>query len=235
MDKDIEKLINVGGSTASETAHLTRRIKALEPKLAEIKPYAATIAANKALLNDTLTLLGELRALAAPATAAGFDAKRAEILEALDKMRTAGAVPLGMIKDGLASAQANAIATLNAIVTNGFVLPADVTAAQTAIDALTVSLTDAKVLVDLNDQVASDTIKSIDGILQGTRSEISDIESEARQELSKKVDDARSYYARIMTNLSLSLDAAIGLTTVMNDSLNPEGPIDTGTVVDFMA
>jgi len=235
MDKDIAKLLAGGASTTSETAHLTRRLAALTPSLAALEPFAARTAANESLLKSVIDGLGELSALADPSTAADFDAKRTAILILLDKMQTAGTPPLGMIHDGLRQARTDAVAALEGIVTNGFAAPADVTAAVDAIDALSVTLTDRLTLVELAAETAANGVSALNEVKVRVESEIRDIEAAARAELSKKVADAQSYYGRILTSLSLSLDGAISLTASFADSINPEGPPQTGTVIDYLA
>lgn len=235
LNKDIATLQSGGTSTEGETAHLRRRITSAGAKIAELEPYATRTAANESLVKSTLDRLSELTALADPSTSADFDAKLQETLDILDKIQTAGNTPAGMVNDGLRTLRASTVAGLQAIVTNGFATPADVTSVTDAVNTLALALTDGLVMVELASDTATNAVTSFKRIKSEAEAKVLEIELAAKDALTKKIEDARDYYGRILSSLSYSLDAAVNLTGVLNESFNHDLKPQTGTMLDYLA
>jgi hypothetical protein len=234
LDKDIATLQDGGATTPGETAHLTRRIASATAKLAELEPYATRTSANKALVNATLDAIAEMSALADPTTLAEFEAKRAQVLDILDRIQTSGNLPVGMVNDGLKKLRGDTIASIEGIVTNDFLAQADIDVAVATLDALTVTMTDGLTLVELANDTAQNSVAALAEIKRSTEAELLVYEGEAKAALEKKIEDARDYYGRILSSLSYSLDSAVALTGAMNGILNPEKPPESGTMLDFI-
>src|SRR5918999_4861482 len=118
-----------GGDSAGKTALLRVKVTGLERDLTAAKEYNALVTRNQANVEYALDRLSELRDLAGSSTVAEFDAKRAEVLDTLDKLRTAVSFTLG-VPDGLREAKADGLADLAGIEHNGFATADDVSAAQ---------------------------------------------------------------------------------------------------------
>ena len=216
-----------------KTALLRVKANRLERELEETKAYSATVKTNRLTVKDLQDQLDELRALADPTTTAEFDSKRAEVLETLDKLLTARPGRLGA-PDGLADAKADGLAAIEAILTNNFTTAADVQAAQDAIDAVRSDLDGSLTIIEINNTLSVNLIKTVDRSLDQAKLKIDDIEIAERK---KQIDEIQELHARtatILTTISFAFEAAQAFTDSLQNSLLPR-EIEPGSVLNLFA
>ncbi len=129
LDKDLQALLADDDGTAGQTAHLRIKIHRFDLELARVGAYRVRVTNNRENIKTVQLLLTDLRALADPTTVADFDAKRDDVLEILEKLRTAGISFIGA-PDKLRQTKASAIAAIEGIVHNNFATQADIDAAR---------------------------------------------------------------------------------------------------------
>lgn len=217
-----------------KTALLRVKANRLERELEETKAFSATVKTNRLTVKDLQDQLDELRALADPTTTAEFDSKRAEVLETLDKLLTARPGRLGA-PDGLADAKADGLAAIEAILTNNFATAADVQAAQDAIDAVRSDLDGSLTIIEINNTLSVNLIKTVDRSLDQAKLKIDDIEIAERK---KQIDEIQALHARtatILTTISFAFEAAQAFTDALAQSTLLPREIEPGSVLNLFA
>lgn len=216
------------------TALLRVKASRLERELAEAKDYKAVVTGNRLTVKDTLDQLEALRALADPASVTDFEAKRSEVLETLDKLRTAEASRLGA-PDGLRQAKADGLAEIEAIVTNDFATAADIQAAQDAIDGVAATFTRSLSILEVNQVLASNLVKSVDRVLDEARLKIDDITIAERKAQIDKIQALQQRTATILTSVSLAFEAAQYMSDFIAQNTVLPQEIEPGSVLNLFA
>jgi len=217
-----------------KTALLRIKASRLERELEETKAFSATVKTNRLTLKDLQDQLDELRALADPTTVAEFDSKRAEVLQSLDKLRSATPGRLGA-PDGLAAAKADGLAAIEAIVTNGFATAPDIQAAQDAIDAVRSDLDGSLAIVEINNTLSVNLIKTVDRSLDQAKLKIDDIEIAERKKQIDEIQELRDRTAQILTTISFAFEAAQAFTDSLAESTILPREIEPGSVLNLFA
>ncbi len=233
LDKEIEAFQD-DDFGRGKTALLRVKATRLDRELAEAKAYKTVVASNRLTVKDALDQLDALRALADPASVTEFEAKRSELLETLDKLRTATTSRLGA-PDGLRQAKADGLAAIEAIVTNGFATPADIQAAQDTIDGLAADLTESLSIVEINQDLTTNLIKSVDRSLDEARLKIDDIEIAERKQQIDKIQALQERTATILTSVSLAFEGAQALSDFIAQSTVLPREIEPGSVLNLFA
>ncbi len=217
-----------------KTALLRVKASRLERELAEAKDYKTLVASNRLTVMDALGQLEALRDLADPANVSAFEAKRSEVLETFDKLRTAAPGRLGA-PDGLRQAKAEGLAEIEAIVTNDFATAADVQAAQDAIDGVAGTFNQSLPIVEINQVLATNLIESVDRSLDEARLKIDDITIAERKAQIDKIQALQDRTATILTSISLAFEGAQYMSDFItrNTVLAPE--IGPGSVLNLFA
>ncbi len=217
-----------------KTALLRVKASRLERELAEAKDYKTVVASNRLTVMDALGQLEALRALADSASVTAFEDKRSEVLETLDKLRTAAPGRLGA-PDGLRQAKAEGLAEIEAIVTNDFASAADIQAAQDTIDGVAGTFTRSLPIVEINQVLAANLIESVDRSLDEARLKIDDITIAERKAQIDKIQALQERTATILTSISLAFEGAqymsdfIAQNTVLAQEIGP------GSVLNLFA
>ncbi len=217
-----------------KTALLRVKASRLERELEEVKAYSATVKTNRLTVKDLQNQLDELRALADPTTVAEFDSKRAEVLQSLDKLLSATPGRLGA-PDGLAATKADGLAAIEAIVTNDFASAADVQAAQDAIDAVRSDLDGSLAIIEINNTLSVNLIKTVDRSLDQAKLKIDDIEIAERKKQIDEIQALRDRTAQILTNISFAFEAAQALTDSLAESTLLPREVEPGSVLNLFA
>ena len=215
----------------AKTVRLRLKAASLERDLELARASKSVVSSNRLTAKDLVTQLGELQSLADPGTVSEFEAKRTEVLETLDKLRSATGFILGA-PDGLADTKSNGLAAIEAIVTNSFATQTDIDTAQDSIDTVIDELNASLTILEINQDIATNTISSKDRVLGQVDREISDIQSAER---SKSIDEIRALEqetANVLTNISLSFEGSRFLTQYVADSLSPQ-TIEPGSVLNL--
>jgi hypothetical protein len=216
----------------AKTALLRIKAARLDRVLVQAKAIKEVVSSNRLTVKDALTQLTELRALADPATVTEFDAKRTELLETLDKLRTTFPNHLGA-PDGLADAKTGGIADIEAIVHNGFATAPDIQAAQDTIDSVTADLSASLTNIEINQDIATNTINSADRSLGEAQLKIDDITIAERKKQIDKIQELQDQTARILTNVSLAFENAQFLTDSIAQNTVLPREIEPGSVLNL--
>ena len=233
LNKEIEAFQDDDFGRA-KTALLRIKAARLQRELAEAQDYKTAVTSNRLTVKDTLDQLDALRALADPASVTAFEAKRTEVLETLDKLRTATASRLGA-PDGLGQAKADGLAAIEAITTNDFATAADIQAAQDAIDVVAAEFGQSLSILEVNQGLATNLVKSVDRVLDEARLKIDDITIAERKAQIDKIQALQERTATILTSVSLAFEAAqymsdfIAQNTVLPQKIGP------GSVLNLFA
>jgi hypothetical protein len=233
LDKEIEAFQDDDFGRA-RTALLRVKATRLDRELAEAKAYKEVVTSNRLTVKDALTQLDDLRALADATTVTEFEAKRGEVLETLDKLRTATTSRLGA-PDGLRQAKADGLTAIEAIVTNGFATPADVQAAQDAIDGVSADFTQSLSIVEINQDLATNLINSVDRSLDEARLKIDDITIAERKQQIDKIQALHKRTATILTGVSLAFEGAQVLSDFIAQNTVLPQQIEPGSVLNLFA
>ena len=233
LERFNERVAEFQDSNFGEAKTVRLRLKAasLERDLELARASKAVVSSNRLTVQDLVTQLGELQSLADPGTVSEFEAKRTEVLETLDKLRAATGSILGA-PDGLVDAKSNGLAAIEGIVTNSFATQTDIDTAQDSIDTVVDELNASLTILEINQDIATNTISSKDRVLGQVDREISDIQSAER---SKSIDEIRALEqetANVLTNISLSFEGSRFLTQYVADSLSPQ-TIEPGSVLNL--
>ena len=217
----------------AKTVRLRLKAASLERDLELARAAKSVVSSNRLTVQDLVTQLGELQSLADPGTVSEFEAKRTEVLETLDKLRAATGTVLGA-PDGLVSAKANGLAAIEGIVTNSFATQTDIDTAQdsigTVVDELNASLT----ILEINQDIATNTISSKDRVLGDVNREIDAIKSAERSKSIDEIQALEQETANVLSNISLSFEASRFLTQYVADNLSPP-TIEPGSVLNLFA
>jgi hypothetical protein len=216
-----------------KTALLRVKATRLGRELAEVKDYNATVATNRQTVKDLLDQLEELRGLADPTSVADFETKQAAVLDSLDRLRTATTHRLGA-PDGLADTKAEGLAAIEGIVTNNFTSAADIQAAQDAIDILSADLDGALTIIEINNTLSANLIKTVDRSLDEANLKIDDIEIAERKKQIDEIQALRDRTAQSLTSISFAFEAAQALTDALAQSTLPQ-EIEPGSVLNLFA
>lgn len=233
LDKEIEAFQD-GDFGRGKTALLRVKATRLDRELAEAKAYKKVVASNRLTVKDALDQLDALRALADPASVTEFEAKRTELLETLDKLRTATASRLGA-PDGLRQAKADGLAAIEAIVTNGFATAADIQAAQDAIDGVAADFTQSLSILEINQDLTAILVKSADRSLDEARLKIDDIVIAERKQQIDKIQALQKRTATILTSVSLAFEGAQALTDFIAQNTVLPQEVEPGSVLNLFA
>ncbi|MDH3594024.1 MAG: hypothetical protein OEU09_05045 [Rhodospirillales bacterium] len=233
LDKEIEAFQD-DDFGRGKTALLRVKATRLDRELAEAKAYKTVVASNRLTVKDALDQLDALRALADPASVSEFEAKRSELLETLDKLRTATTSRLGA-PDGLRQAKADGLAAIEAIVTNDFATPADIQAAQDTIDGLAADFTESLSIVEINQDLTTNLVKSVDRSLDEARLKIDDIEIAERKQQIDKIQALQERTATILTSVSLAFEGAQALSDFIAQNTVLPQEIEPGSVLNLFA
>ncbi len=233
LDKEIEAFQD-DDFGRGKTALLRVKATRLDRELAEAKAYKTVVTSNRLTAKDALDQLDALRALADPASVSEFEAKRSELLETLDKLRTADASRLGA-PDGLRQAKADGLAAIEAIVTNDFATGADIQAAQDAIDGLAADFTQSLSILEINQDLTAILVKSADRSLDEARLKIDDIEIAERKQQIDKIQALQERTATILTSVSLAFEGAQALSDYITQNTVLPREIEPGSVLNLFA
>ena len=217
---------------AGKTALLKVKSTRLERELEDLNAYKATVSTNRLTVDDILEGLTELSGLADPGSLTEFEAKRAQVLEALDKLRTAFASRFGA-PDGLRSAKAEGIDAISGIVTNDFANATDIQNAQDTIDGLSATLTTASTILESNQDSATGLINSAERGLGDAKRAIDEIVNAERRAKIDEIQAEREKTARLLTNISLAFETnqAFGAYVAQSTVLAPG--TDPGSVLNL--
>ena len=218
----------------AKTALLRVKSARLERELAAAKDFEAVITTNRLLVKQGLDELETLRALADPASEAEFEAQRSQLLDTLDRLRTAVTSSLAA-PDGLAEAKTDGLARIEAIVTNGFATAADIQAAQDAIDEVSAQFTTALSIVDINKSIATNTAASKSRVLDQLKLEIDDITIAERKEQIDRIQALEEKTARVLTSLSLAFEGSQSLADYVAENTVLQKEIPPGSVLNLFA
>jgi hypothetical protein len=233
LDKEIEAFQD-DDFGRGKTALLRVKAARLDRELAEAKAYKEVVTSNRLTTKDALDQLDALRALADPASVTAFEAKRSELLETLDKLRTATASRLGA-PDGLRQAKADGLAAIEAIVTNDFATAADIEAAQDAIDGVAADFTQSLSILEINQDLTTNLVKSMDRSLDEARLKIDDIEIAERKQQIDQIQALQERTATILTSVSLAFEGAQVLSDFITQSTVLPREIEPGSVLNLFA
>jgi hypothetical protein len=233
LDKEIEAFQD-DDFGRGKTALLRVKAARLDRELAEAKAYKEVVTSNRLTAKDALDQLAELRALADPASVTAFEAKRSELLETLDKLRTATASRLGA-PDGLGRAKADGLAAIETIVTNDFATAADIEAAQDAIDVVAADFTQSLSILEINQDLTTNLVKSMDRSLDEARLKIDDIEIAERKQQIDQIQALQERTATILTSVSLAFEGAQVLSDFITQSTVLPREIEPGSVLNLFA
>lgn len=233
LNKEIEAFQDDDFGRA-KTALLRIKAARLQRELAEAQDYKTAVTSNRLTVKDTLDQLDALRALADPASVTAFEAKRTEVLETLDKLRTATASRLGA-PDGLGQAKADGLAAIEAIVTNDFATAADIQAAQDAIDAVAVEFGQSISILEVNQGLATNLVKSVDRVLDEARLKIDDITIAERKQQIDKIQELQERTATILTTVSLAFEGAQYMSDFITQNTVLPQKIEPGSVLNLFA
>lgn len=233
LNKEIEAFQDDDFGRA-KTALLRIKAARLERELAEVQDYKTVVASNRLTVKDTLDQLDALRALADPASVTAFEAKRTEVLETLDKLRTATASRLGA-PDGLGQAKADGLAAIEAIATNDFATAADIQAAQDAIDAVAAEFGQSLSILEVNQGLATNLVKSVDRVLDEARLKIDDITIAERKQQIDKIQELQERTATILTTVSLAFEGAQYMSDFVTQNTVLPQEIEPGSVLNLFA
>ena len=217
-----------------KTALLRVKAGRLERQLAEAKDYKEVVTGNRLNVKAALDQLEALRALADPASVTAFEDKRSEVLETLDKLRTAAPGRLGA-PDGLRQAKAEGLAEIEAIVTNDFATAADIQAAQDAIDGVADAFTRSLPIVEINQGLAANLIESVDRSLDEARLKIDDITIAERKAQIDKIQALQERTATILTSISLAFEGAQYMSDFISQNTVLPREIGPGSVLNLFA
>lgn len=213
----------------SKTILLRAKAVRTEKALELSKVFDAYASSNRETVKDLLDQLAEIRALADPSTQADFDAKKAQVLDTLDKVQGANVSGLGA-PDGLAALKAQALATVQGLSAAD---AASAAAAQTAIDGLTVDFTAKLAIVELNRDAAKILVTSQTRVLADLNAEITDIETTQRTAEIAEIEALQEDLGRIFGNLSLAFEASTGITDFITENTILPRELDPGSVVNL--
>lgn len=233
LNKEIEAFQDDDFGRA-KTALLRVKAARLERALAEAQDYKTVVTGNRETVKVALDQLDALRALADPASATAFEAKRSEVLESLDKLRTATASPLGA-PDGLRQAKAEGLAAIEAIVTNDFATAADIQSAQDAIDAVAAELGQSLSILEVNQGLATNLVRSVDRSLDEARLKIDDITIAERKQQIDKIQALQERTATILTSVSLAFEGAQFMSDFIAQNTILPQEITPGSVLNLFA
>ena len=233
LNKEIEAFQDDDFGRA-KTALLRIKAARLQRELAEAQDYKTAVTSNRLTVKDTLDQLDALRALADPASVTAFEAKRTEVLETLDKLRTATASRLGA-PDGLGQAKADGLAAIEAIATNDFATAADIQAAQDAIDAVAAEFGQSLSILEVNQGLATNLVKSVDRVLDEARLKIDDITIAERKQQIDKIQELQERTATILTTVSLAFEGAQYMSDFVTQNTVLPQEIEPGSVLNLFA
>ncbi len=233
LNKEIEAFQDDDFGRA-KTALLRVKAARLERALAEAQDYKSVVTGNRQTVKDALDQLDALRALADPASATAFEAKRSDVLETLDKLRTATASPLGA-PDGLRQAKADGLAAIEAVVTNDFATAADIQGAQDAIDAVAAELGQSLSILEVNQGLATNLVRSVDRSLDEARLKIDDITIAERKQQIDKIQALQERTATILTSVSLAFEGAQFMSDFIAQNTILPQEITPGSVLNLFA
>jgi hypothetical protein len=231
FNKEIEEFQNTEFGKA-KTALLRVKAKRLENTLGIAKEFKKFAVTNRQTVKDILDQLGELRALADPGTAAEFDAKRGELLESIEKLKTANVTGLGA-PDGLIDLKPESTADLEGIVHNDFATADDIANTQAVIDGLTTQYSDKLEILELNQDIATTLVNSKDRVLAEVRYKIDDIEIAERKAQIDRIQALQDELARTFTAISLSFEGSQNLADFVNQGAVLDREPEPGSVLNL--
>jgi hypothetical protein len=215
----------------SQTALLRAKATRLEKGLEAAEAFKAYASTNRQAVRDLLDQFVELRNLADPATQAEFEAKRAQVLDTIDKLLTANTSGLGA-PDGLRTLKAQALAAVGGYsAADG----ASATAAQTSIDSLTLSFTTKLEILELNQDGATTLVKSRTRVLGKLRAQIEDIEIKARASEIDKIKKKQEELGQLFGTLSLAFEGSKHLTKFVADNTVLTRELEPGSILNLFA
>lgn len=231
-----ERVTAFQGSDFGESKTALLRIEAagLRRDLEEARDTKAVVSSNRLTVEDLFDQLTELRDLADSSTVTEFEAKRDEVLDTLDKLRTTATSPL-TAPDGLSGAKADGLAAIEGIVTNGFAGAADIQSAQDAIDGVTADLESSHTILEINQELLADTITSKDRVLGDTELTIDAIKSDELQGDVDRIQALEEETANVLSNISLSFEASQILTSFVAENTVLPREIEPGSVLNLFA
>ena len=215
----------------AKTVRLRLKAASLERDLELARAAKSVVSSNRLTVKDLVTQLDELRSLADPGTVSEFEAKRTEVLETLDKLRAATGTILGA-PDGLVGAKSNGLAAIEGIVTNSFATQADIDTVQDSIDTVVDELNASLTILEINQDIATNTISSKDRVLGQIDREIDAIQSAERSKSIDEIQALEQETANVLSNISLSFEASRFLTQYVADNLSPQ-TIEPGSVLNL--
>ena len=231
IDKLNAEIEQLRGSDFGRAQTVLLRAKAVrtEKALELSKVFDAYASSNRETLKDLLDQLAELRTLADPGTQAGFDAKKTQVLDTLDKVLGANVSGLGA-PDGLAALKTQALTAVQGLSAAD---PASATAAQSAIDTLTLDFTAKLEIVELNRDAAKTLVSSQTRVLGELNAEIADIETTQRNKEIAEIEALRENLGRIFGGLSLAFEGSTGISDYIAESTILRKELDPGSVVNL--
>jgi hypothetical protein len=233
FNKEIEKF-QKSDFGRSKTALLRIKAKRLENALSLASTYKTYAVTNRQTVKDILDQLAELRALADPNTVAEFDAKRAEALDSIEKLRTSDLTGLGA-PEGLVDLKPQAEAVIEGIVHNNFATADDITNAQTTIDSLSLEFTGKLEILELNQDIATTLVNSKDRVLAEVTIKIDDIEIAERKQAIDRIQAREAELSRIFTAFSLAFEGSQFLNDFITNNTVFDPEPEPGSVLNLFA
>lgn len=217
-----------------KTALLKIKAARLKRALEEAQGLETVATTNRLTVKDVLDQLSDLRSLADSSTVTEFDAKRTEILDNIDKLRTTTSSRFAA-PDGLRDTKADATADLEGIVHNNFATAGDIQAAQDTIDSLTTTLTGKLAILEINQDIATNMVASLGRTFSEVDLKIEDIEIAERKRQIDKIKDLQDELARIFTAFSLAFEGSQFLSDFVARGAVLERRPDPGSVLNLFA
>ncbi len=183
-----------------------------------------------------LDQLGDMRALADPSTVAEFEANLDAVLETLDKLRTAVTATnqLGA-PDDLGETKQDGLADIEAIVHNNFATAADIQDVQDTIDNVAADLSASLTIIEINRDIATNTVASADRSLGEAKFKIDEIVVAERKRQIDKIQELHEQTARILTSVSLAFEAAQFMSDYIAQNTVLPQKIEPGSVLNLFA
>ena len=235
LDKEIQAFqdSNFG---QGKTALLRIKVARLERQLEAANAFKEIVTSNRLTTRDLLDQLGEMRALADPSTVAEFEAKQDAVLETLDKLRTAVTATnqLGA-PDDLGKTKQGGLTDIEAIVHNNFATAADIQDVQDTIDNVAADLSASLTIIEINRDIATNTVASADRSLGEAKFKIDEIVVAERKRQIDKIQELHEQTARILTSVSLAFEAAQFMSDYIAQNTVLPQKIEPGSVLNLFA
>ncbi len=131
-------------------------------------------------------------------------------------------------------AKANGLAAIEGIVTNSFATQTDIDTAQGSIDTVVDEFNASLTILEINQDIATNTISSKGRVLGDVNRDIDAIRANERSKSIDEIQALEQETANVLSNISLSFEASRFLTQYVADNLSPL-TIEPGSVLNLFA